>query len=330
MKALVTGASGFIGGHVVRALLARGHEVHALVRPTSRIEGFDPAAVTLHQGDVTAAASVAEAARGMDVLFHFAALIKARDDAEYEAVNMGGTRHVVAALAGAAPGARLVYCSSLASGGPMRGTRPVSANDRPQPISAYGRTKLAGETLIRAALGEHGWTILRPPPVYGPRDRDVYLLFKTLKKGLMPYPGRGAQPLPMVHVEDLAHATVLAGERTGEAGAPPPGRIYYVTDGDLRTFRGVLETMAKVLGVRPLRVGTPVAVMEFLGLVSQAWGKATGQAVLLTPDKIAEVKAIGWACDDAPIRRELGYRERYRLEAGLAMTAEWYRSKGWL
>lgn len=330
MKALVTGASGFIGGHVITRLLARGHEVHALVRPTSRLEGFDPARVTLHQGDVTDAVAVAAAMHGMEVVFHFAALIKARDDAQYEAVNMGGTRHVVAALAGAAPGARLVYCSSLAAGGPMQKGRPISANDRPQPISAYGRTKLAGETLIRAAMGEFGWTILRPPPVYGPRDRDVFLLFKTLKRGLMPYPGTGAQPLPMVHVEDLAHATVLAGERTAADGGPPPGRIYYVTDGDLRTFRGVLETIAKVLEVRPLRVGTPVAVMEVLGVLSQAWGRVTGQAVLLTPDKIAEVKAAGWACDDAPVRHELGYKERYRLEAGLRQTAEWYRSKGWL
>lgn len=325
MKVLVTGASGFIGGHLVARLLERGHDVHALVRRSSRLDGFDPARVTLHFGDVTDAAALAAAARGSDALYHFAALIRARNAAEYDAVNFGGTRNAAAALVGAAAGARLVYCSSLAAGGPMPEGRPVRADDPPRPISAYGRTKLKGEEIVRERLGATGWTILRPPPVYGPRDRETLTLFRAMKRGLMPFPGDGSQIVPMVHAEDVALAAVLAGERPESSG-----RVYYVTDGEPRSFRGVLETMAEVMGVRPFRLGTPVPLLELLGFVSEAWGSLSGRAVLLTRDKIAEIKAPGWACDDTPLREELGFRPRYGLAEGLAMTARWYRDAGWL
>lgn len=325
MKALVTGASGFIGGHLVAQLLERGHEVHALVRRTSRLDGFDPGSVRLHYGDVTDGVALAEAARGVDTVYHFAGLIRARSAAEYDAVNFGGTRHAATALQGAAPGARLVYCSSLAAGGPMPDGRAVRAEDPPRPLSAYGRTKLKGEEIVRETLGPARWSILRPPPVYGPRDRETLTLFKSLKRGLMPYPGDGSQLVPMIHVEDLARATILAGERP-EAD----GQVYYATDGDLHSFRGVLETLAQVMGVRPLRFGAPVGLLELIGFVSQAFGALTGRAVLLSRDKIAEIKAPGWACDDTPLRRDLGFAPRYRLAEGLAMTARWYREWKWL
>lgn len=332
MKALVTGASGFIGGHLVRKLLERGHEVHALVRKTSRLDGFDRSRVTLHEGDLTRPETVKDAVRGMDVVFHLAAALRARTKADYQSTNADGTRAVVEAVIGAAAMRdgvacpKLVYLSSLAAGGPSYDGVPVSAEGEPRPISDYGRTKLAGENIIRERLGGTGlpWVILRPPPVYGPRDKDVFNLFKVVKSGLLPLVGRGDQKVPMVHVDDLAMATVLAGESSVS------GRVYYVTDGDLRSFREVLEAMAKALGVRPLRLSVPPAIVSVVGSLGQMFSDLTGRPVIVNRDKVAEMRAPHWCCDNEPIVRELGFVPRFSLDAGLADAVAWYRANKWL
>jgi nucleoside-diphosphate-sugar epimerase len=332
MKALVTGASGFIGGHLVGKLLERGHEVHALVRKTSRLDAFDRSAVTLHEGDLTRPETVKDAVQGMDVVFHLAAALRARTKADYQATNADGTRAVVDAVKASAEmrdgiaRPRLVYLSSLAAGGPSYDGVPVSADRRPQPISDYGRTKLAGENIIRERLEGTGlpWLILRPPPVYGPRDKDVFNLFKIVKSGLLPLVGRGDQKVPMIHVDDLVTATALAGESTVS------GRVYYVTDGDLRSFREVLEAMARALGVTPVRVSVPPGIVSVVGSLGQIFSDLTGIPVIVNRDKVAEMMAPHWCCDNEPIVRDLGFTPRFRLDAGLADAVAWYRANKWL
>jgi nucleoside-diphosphate-sugar epimerase len=328
MKCLVTGASGFIGGHLVPRLLQGGHEVHALLRKTSRLDAFDAATITRHEGDLTRPETLREAVSGMDCVFHLAAVLRARTPAEYLAVNAEGTRAVAEAVrdesARRGRPVRLVYLSSLAAGGPSLDGRPVSPDDVPHPISDYGRTKLAGEIVIRDTLGDSAWVALRPPPVYGPRDRDVLNLFKLLKTGILPLIGGGAQKIPMIHVSDMAEVATLA------ANSPVSGKVYYVTDGDLKTFRETLEAMAKALNVRPLPIRIPLPVIGAVGALGQFFSDLTGRPVILNRDKAAEVMAPDWSCDDGPARRELGYTPRYNLEQGLADTVAWYRRERWL
>jgi 2-alkyl-3-oxoalkanoate reductase len=329
MKCLVTGASGFIGGHLVERLLEKGHDVHVLVRKTSITTAFDMARVVRHEGDLRDTGSVRRAVEGMECVFHLAAVLRARSPAEYLAVNAEGTRAVAEAVRdesqarGGAP-VRLVYLSSLAAGGPSYDGLPVSAEGTPHPISDYGRTKLAGETMIRSVLEDVPWVALRPPPVYGPRDRDVLNLFRMLKRGLMPLIGGGAQKIPLIHIHDMATAAVLAGE------SDRTGRVYYVTDGDLRSWREIVEAMARALGVRPIRLSVPNALVSVVGAMGQLFSDLTGRPVILNRDKAAEIVAPDWACDDRPARRELGFEPRFSLEEGLADAIAWYRREKWL
>lgn len=329
MIALVTGASGFIGRHLTEKLLARGHEVRGLVRDPARMGGFEHPRLTLVTGDLTRPESLVEAARGVNAIFHLAAALRARTDHDYEAINARGTRAVVQALqAAAATGPnrapRLVYVSSLAAGGPAPEGRPVRADDPPHPISMYGRTKLAGEAVIREEIGNLPWTILRPPAVYGPRERDVLLVFKLVHRGFMPLIGSGRQPLPMIHVADLVEAIALAGEKAAS------GTTWYVTDGDLRDYRGVMEALARALGVRPLRVHVPLWIVSLAGAIGQFLYDVTGRPMIVNRDKARELRAPSWACDADPIRRELGFQPRFDLDQGLADTVRWYRENGWL
>lgn len=323
MRALVTGATGFIGSHLVDVLLARGHEVVALVRDATRLKGRSDPKLAVAIGDLTRPDSIASAARGTDVVFHLAAALRARSDADYEAVNAEGTRAVLDA-ARATGVQRIVYVSSLAAGGPSFEGRPLTGDDPPRPISSYGRTKLAGETLIRNAPDAPPWIILRPPPVYGPRDRDLFVVLRTINRGLLPILGSGTQLIPMVHVADLALATALAGEADIE------NRVYYITDRSHYTFRDVLEAMARALGKNPLRVRVPLWAIRAGGAVGQALYDWTGRPMVLNNDKVRELEAPGWLCDSEPAFRDLGFRPRYDLESGLAHTVAWYRAEGWL
>lgn len=329
MIALVTGASGFIGRHLVEKLLAHGHEVRGLVRDPARMGGLEHPRLTLHSGDLTRPESVAAAARGVDAIFHLAAALRARSDSDYDAVNARGTRAVVDALKAAAAAGpnrapRLIYVSSLAAAGPADQGRPLKADDPPRPISMYGRTKLAGETIIRQEVGDLPWTVVRPPVVYGPRDKDVFLLFKMARRGVLPIIGDGRQPMPMIHVTDLVEAIALAGEKADS------GTIWYATDGDIHDNAGIMEALARAMGVaKPKRVHVPIWFIALAGNVGQLIYDVTGRPMVINRDKVREIKAPSWACDDEPIRR-LGYRPTLNLAAGLADTVRWYRENGWL
>jgi nucleoside-diphosphate-sugar epimerase len=323
VRALVTGATGFIGSHLVDVLLGRGHEVVALVRDPRRLHDPHRERLTLAVGDLTRPETIDAATRGVDVVFHLAAAVRARTDADYEAVNARGTNAVLEAARRNGV-RRLVYVSSLAAGGPSLDGRPLTGDDPPRPISSYGKTKLAGETLITEATGAPPWVILRPPPVYGPRDRDLYVVLRTIDRGLLPILGSGTQPIPMVHVADLALATALAGE------AAVANRTYYVTDGAHYTFREVLEAMARALGRKPVRVPVPMWAIRAGGAIGQALYDWTGRPMVLNSDKVKELEAPGWLCDPEPAFCDLGFRPTYDLDAGLAHTVEWYRKEGWL
>lgn len=325
MRALVTGATGFIGGHLVDRLLEAGHAVTALVRDPARLgrRAADPR-VTVRQGDLTVPESLVDAARDADVVYHLAAALRARSDDDYDAINARGTEAMVAAVRAAPTQPKLVYVSSLAAGGPSPGTRVLSGNEQPQPISSYGKTKLAGETIIRRSMGDQPWLILRPPPVYGPREKDMFLLFSTVNRGFMPLPGNGSQVLPMLHVADLVEALIRAGER------PITGHTWYITDGGLYPFRDIMRGIATALDKKPLCINVPFWVLALSGSFGQWIYDTTGRPMAINNDKVIEIRAPAWRCDPTPAFRGLDFAPRFSLAAGLADTARWYRDNGWL
>lgn len=333
MRALVTGATGFVGSHVAEALLRRGVEVTALVRSPGKASFLTQLGVRQVRGDLHDRTALIEAAQGQDAIFHVAGLIAARDEAGFRAGNREGTANLIAAIRDSLPSGlaaespRFVYVSSMAAGGPSTRGRPLQGHEPPAPVTTYGRSKLEGEQVVR----ESGlpWTIIRPPMVYGPRDSEVLRVFRLTRTGLVPVFGDGTQELSAIYGPDLAEALVAAA--TAEAA---PGRTYYACHPEIFTSRTFVQTVGRVVlppGSREIRV-LPLPLWLARGALTMAGAAArlAGQATILNPDKANEFYQDAWTGDPGPLMRDTGWRPSHGIETGLAATAQWYREQGWL
>jgi nucleoside-diphosphate-sugar epimerase len=322
MKALVTGGTGFVGGHLIDALLRAGDSVTTLVRSPSKAPGLAERGVRIVAGDLDHAAALREAARAQDVVYHCAGLVAARDEAGFLAINRDGTERVLAA-ASEVSDAHFVLISSLAAAGPSpRGGRRAS-DEPPAPVTAYGRSKLAGEQVVRA--GKLPWSIVRPPGVYGPRDREFLRVFKAVRLGWVPVFGAGTQQLSLVFAPDLAEALAALGRNSNTAGG-----IFYPCHPEVVSSAELASTIGRVMGRNVRIIPLPRWVAgATLGLTSTA-ARLTGGTTLLTPDKANEFFAAAWTADPAPLSAATGWRATHDLASGAEATAAWYRAAGWV
>lgn len=320
--ALVTGATGFIGSHLVEMLIAHGWRVRCLVRKSSVLKWLPTDDVTLINGDVAFAGEDLErATKNVSVVFHLAGLTSATSDTAYAAINVEGTRNIVNAIQVASPKALLIFCSSLAAAGPSGGKRPLNETDEPAPVSAYGRSKLMAEGIVVESAIDH--LIVRPPAVYGARDTDILAAFKLAAYGLAFRIAPSGQRLSLVHVEDLARGLVCAAESEGRG-------LYYMTDGMVHTWESVIAHIARAVGKKPRVVAVPPYIADAIARAEQLRASLLGSKPLLTPDRVTELMQSDWTCDDTRARLDINYESSISLPVGVKMTADWYRSHGWL
>jgi nucleoside-diphosphate-sugar epimerase len=322
MKALVTGATGFVGSHLAEALRGRGDEVTALVRSPAKAAALGPLGVRVVAGDLDDAESLARAAEGQEVVFHVAGLVAAGSEQEFLQCNRNGTAGLVAAAARARV-SRFVYVSSLAAGGPSPRGRPLTGSEPPRPVTAYGRSKLAGEAEVSS--GGLPWVIVRPPTVYGPRDREVLKVFRMARWGVAPVFGDGSQQLSAVHGADLAQALIAAGTAPGTTG-----KVYYACHPEVVTGAEFVRAIGRAVGRRIRLLPIPASLGRGLLGVTELSARTIGRTTILTRDKANEFFQVAWTGDPGPLTRDSGWRAAHDLETGLADTCRWYRSAGWL
>jgi nucleoside-diphosphate-sugar epimerase len=322
MKALVTGATGFVGSHLAEALRRRGDEVTALVRSPGKAEALHRLGVRTVAGHLEDAAALARAVEGQDVVFHVAGLVAARNEGEFMRGNRDGTTTLVAA-ASTAGTPRFVLVSSMAAAGPATPGTPLTGTEPARPVTAYGRSKLAAEAAVTAS--SLPWVILRPPTVYGPRDREVLKVFRMARLGIAPVFGDGGQQLSAVHGADLADALIAAATATATAG-----RIYFACHPEIFTSAAFVTAVGAAMDRRVALVPVPAPVGRALLAVTEASARLAGRTTILTRDKANEFFQAAWIGDPAPLTRDSGWRARYDLAAGLADTYRWYRDAGWL
>ena len=332
MNVLVTGASGFIGGALVRRLRTRGDEVRVLVRRTSQRAHLEALGAHVAFGDLLTGEGLDAAVDGAHAVVHLAGLTRARNEAAFHRGNAGGTRLLVEALSRMASPARLVHGSSLAAAGPSPAHRPRNELDEPAPLSWYGRSKLAAESAVREFAARVPAIILRPPIVYGPGDRvNLPPLLAMARRGLFLKPGLRRRPFSFIHVEDLCQALEHALHRGDTVSPGDLSRgVYFVADPEVHTWDGFCAALARAVGRRRFRVlAVPEALAPAVGRVSEWLGRWAGEQPILNRDKAREMLAEAWTCAPDRAIRDLDFQPRWApLQLGLADAVAWYRAEG--
>jgi len=323
---LVTGGTGFVGSHLVELLVSKGHEVTCLVRDPGNLRWLKGQQVRLVQGDCGDRDSLAAAVRNVATVYHVAGLTKAARRRDYYEVNQIGTRNLLDACAHHGPTIRkFVLVSSLAAAGPSQADRPVRAADAPHPVSDYGRSKLFAEEETLKFKDRFPVVILRPSAVYGPRDTDVFELFRWAAKGYILNMGGGERFLNWCYVKDLAEALLLAGERSVQSGS-----VYFVAEDRIHSMTGFQQALQESGGVTAKVIKVPVWAGYLIGFAAEAAGLLSGKATIINRQKVREAAQQYWTCDLDKIRADLGFRARMPLEQGLTVTWKWYRENGWI
>ena len=329
-KILITGASGFIGSFIVEEALRRGFDTWAAVRKSSSKAFLQDERINFIELNLSSEQQLKEQLKDMqfDYVVHAAGVTKCLHQEDFHRINTEGTKNLVRAiLALQMPIKRFVYISSLSIMGAIREEQPyteILESDTPQPNTAYGRSKLEAEQWLDTN-SQFPYVILRPTGVYGPRERDYFMMFKSIKQHVDFAVGYQQQDITFVYVADVVQAVFLAMEK-GRTG-----RRYFLSDGEVYQSSTFSDLIRKELG-NPwwIRITAPLWVLRLVSWCGEYVGRLTGKVTALNKDKYNIMRQRNWRCDITPAREELGYAPQVKLPEGVKRSAAWYQKNGWL
>lgn len=331
MKILITGASGFIGSFIVEEALKKGFDTWAAVRKSSSKEYLKDERINYIELNLSSKAQLIEQLRGhdFDYVVHAAGVTKCLNKQDFHRINTEGTKNLIdAILELQMPLKRFVFVSSLSIFGAIKEQQPydeIRETDTPQPNTEYGRSKLAAEKYLESLGSRVPYIILRPTGVYGPREKDYFMMAKSIKQHSDFAVGYKRQDITFVYVSDVVQAIFLALDK-GENG-----RKYFLSDGEVYQSTTFSDLIHEELG-RPwwIRITAPVWVLRIITFCGEYIGKMTGKVTALNNDKFNILRQRNWRCDIQPAIDELGYKPTVKLAEGVRRSIKWYKEQGWL
>jgi dihydroflavonol-4-reductase len=344
-KVLVTGASGFIGGQLAEALLARGDEVTCLIRRAAARERLASLGAKIIEGDVTVPEQLPPAVANVDTVFHLAGALQVLKPADFHRVNAGGVANLLDACRARTTPPTVVIVSSLAAMGPSRKNLPHTEDNAPRPVSNYGRSKRAGEFEAVARAAYVPITIVRPSIVLGEGDRVGLSMFRMIdRQRTHLVPGLARSSLSIIHVADLVPALIAAAERgvrlaSSDAGANggatddriDPRGYYFIAGDEHPTYSQLGRMVGEAVGRRwTLVIPVPSGLVWPIAACVEAAGRVRRRAPFAGLDKAREALAGHWTCSPARAKADFGIAPAASLADRLRQTAEWYRLQGWL
>jgi len=322
---LITGANGFLGARLCHQFLKEGFTVLAGVRATSDLSSLQALKVEFRYGDITKPDSLPELVADVDYIVHNAGITKAKTRQTFFDINETGTAALFTAVAQYNPSVKkVIYISSQAAAGPSKEGVPSIENCPPHPITAYGRSKLAGEQTALAFAGRLPVVAIRPPGVYGPGDREIFGFFKAVHKGIRPLIGDLNRRLSIVHVDDLAHGVFLAVTKATASGA-----VYFIAEEKSYAMGQLIAILQDACGRKGIPLRLPAPLFRAVAAVSETACRLVGATPMLTREKAAEL-LDWWELSTEKAGRELGFESCIPFAQGARETYEWYLRMGWL
>jgi len=326
-RVLITGATGFVGYHLIEKAIQSGLEVYAAVRKSSsksHLSEFNIKYIDLDYSSVENLRSQLEEHQ-FSYIIHAAGITKAKTKADYNKVNAEFTEHLaVAAITAGIKLEKFVFVSSLAALGPLTDLNQEIKEDTPaHPVTNYGTSKLLAEKYLSEIPGLPLITI-RPTAVYGPREKDIFILFKSISRGLEPHIGSFKQQLSFIYVKDLADVIV------NSLFVKVNGKQYNVSDGNVYNRYALAELVKKALKQRTFKFHLPVPVVSAMASFMDFIYTNSKNTPTLNKEKMAELTAINWACNIDNAKHDLNYAPKFNLEKGLTDTVKWYKANNWL
>ena len=331
MKILITGASGFIGSFIVEEALKQGFDTWAAVRKSSSKVYLQDERIHFIELNLSSKEQLVSQLRDQqfDYVVHAAGVTKCLNKADFRRINTEGTKNLIDALLEVGmPLKRFVFISSLSIFGAIKEQQPydeIRESDMPQPNTAYGRSKLEAEHYLESLGTRVPYIILRPTGVYGPREKDYFIMAKSIKQHSDFAVGYQRQDITFVYVQDVVQAVFLALDR-GENG-----RKFFLSDGQVYQSTTFSDLIHEELG-RPwwIRITAPVWVLRVITFFGEYVGRLTGKVTALNNDKYNILKQRNWRCDIQPAIDELGFQPQYDLKRGVKETIKWYVDNQWL
>jgi len=321
-KILITGASGFIGSFLVEEAIERGYEVYAGIRKSSSKEYLQNPKINFIELDFSSKENIKKQLQSFDYIIHAAGLTKSCREEDFERVNYQYTVNFIEALQenNIVP-EKFIFISSLAVYGPGNPKKPVSikVDDEKKPITLYGHSKLKIEKYIQS-LVDFPYLIFRPTGVYGPREKDFYVMYKTVKSGIETYIDTKQQYLTFVYVKDLVKVFFDA------LASDIKEKTYFVTDLNNYTAQDLNDYVKQALQVKTITIIFPRLLVKGLAYLSEKFSCLfTGKVATLNTEKYKEIIQKNWLCESTELVNDFDYQPQYDLEKGINETIQWYK-----
>lgn len=324
--AVVTGGTGFVGSHLVDLLIDKGFEVRCITRKSSDLRWLKDKDVKIFDCGLNNKEALKEIIRDADFVFHVAGVVKSKTKEGYFKGNVETTRTLLdATLESNANLKRFLVVSSQTVTGPSYDGRPVNEETECKPITTYGKSKLEEEKLVLSYKDKLPVTICRAPAVYGERDTEIYIYFKTFSKGLTTTIGFNEKKLSLIHVLDLVRGFYLAA--TNDISKE---QIYFISSEEFYTWPQINKITARILGKKPIVIKVPHFLVYTIAAIAQFFALFSSKPATLNIEKAKDITQQYWICDTSKAIRELGYRQTISIEEGIKRTVEWYKKMQWI
>ncbi len=323
-RVLITGANGFVGSRLCRRLLNDGYNVIAGIRDGCDGALIEELELEYRFGDITELDSLKNMVKGVDYIIHNAGVVKASDPDVFFRINRDGVKNMIDAALTQPNLKKFVLISSMSAAGPSQYGQPRTEDMPAEPITAYGRSKLAGEKEVLNCTDKINSIILRPSGVYGPGDKEMLAFFEALNNRIKPYVGNLKRRIQLVHADDLAYGASCALKSETESGS-----IYFVAESNSYSYYQLVGYLRKAVGRAALPIYVPAPVFKVIGRISEKVMKMLGKTPMFTLEKAGEILA-NWEVSVDRAEKELGFKSQINFPEGAVQTFNWYRDEGWL